>query len=59
LTIAEIVKENKSNVVIKVAIIPHTYSATNFKNLKKGDRINIEFDMLGKFVMRILDNIQK
>lgn len=59
LTIAEIVKENKSNVVIKVAIIPHTYSATNFKYLKKDDKINLEFDMLGKFVMRILDNIKK
>lgn len=54
LTIAEIVKEKAKTVVIKVAIIPHTYSATNFQYLKPGDRINLEFDMLGKFVMRIL-----
>ncbi|MFZ4591111.1 MAG: riboflavin synthase [Ignavibacteria bacterium] len=58
LTIAEIVKETSKSVVIKVAIIPHTYSATNFCYLKPGDRINLEFDMLGKFVMRILGKIK-
>lgn len=58
LTIAEIVKETKKSVIIKVAIIPHTYSATNFKYLKPGDRINLEFDMLGKFVMRILGKVK-
>lgn len=58
LTIAEIVKETAKSVVIKVAIIPHTYSATNFQFLKPGDRINLEFDMLGKFVMRILGKIK-
>ncbi|MFA5011431.1 MAG: riboflavin synthase [Ignavibacteria bacterium] len=58
LTIAQIVKETKKSVIIKVAIIPHTYSATNFKYLKHGDRINLEFDMLGKFVMRILGKIR-
>ena len=58
LTIAQIVKETKKSVIIKVAIIPHTFSATNFKYLKPGDRINLEFDMLGKFVMRILGKIK-
>lgn len=58
LTIAQIVRETKSSVIIKVAIIPHTYSATNFKYLTPGDRINLEFDMLGKFVMRILGKIK-
>ena len=58
LTIAEIAKETAKSVVIKVAIIPHTYSATNFQYLKPGDRINLEFDMLGKFVMRILGKIK-
>jgi len=59
LTIAEIVKETSKSVIIKTAIIPHTYTATNFRNLKPGDRINLEFDMLGKFVMRILEKIKK
>jgi riboflavin synthase len=58
LTIAEIVKESAKSVIIKVAIIPHTYSATNFQYLKLGDRINLEFDMLGKFVLRILGKIK-
>lgn len=57
LTVAGI-KETSKSVIIKVAIIPHTYSATNFMYLKKGDRVNLEFDMLGKFVMRILGKIK-
>jgi riboflavin synthase len=57
LTIAKIVKETTKNVIIKVAIIPHTYSATNFCYLKPGDIVNLEFDMLGKYVMRILGKI--
>jgi riboflavin synthase len=57
LTVAGI-KDTKKSVVIKTAIIPHTYSATNFQYLKKGDRVNLEFDMLGKYVMRILGKIK-
>lgn len=58
LTIAQIVKQTSKNVIIKVAIIPHTYSATNFQYLKPGDKVNLEFDMLGKFVMKILGKIK-
>ncbi|MGN6340742.1 MAG: riboflavin synthase [Ginsengibacter sp.] len=36
-----------------VAIIPYTFSHTNFKTLKKGDLVNLEFDMLGKYIARI------
>ncbi len=54
LTIAEIVKETKRSVLIKVAIIPHTYEVTNFQYLKPKDPVNIEFDMLGKYVKRII-----
>jgi riboflavin synthase len=59
LTVAEIVKETSKYVIIKIAIIPHTYDVTNFKYLQPGDKVNLEFDMLGKFVMRILGNITK
>lgn len=38
----------------RVAIIPYTYQHTNFKNLKPGDRVNIEFDILGKYVAEAL-----
>ncbi len=37
-----------------VAIIPYTLSHTNFKNLMEDDVVNIEFDILGKYVQRIL-----
>jgi len=36
-----------------VAIIPYTFEHTNMKTLKKGDKVNIEFDMIGKYVSRI------
>jgi len=37
-----------------VAIIPYTFEHTNFKNIKEGDIVNLEFDMLGKYVARII-----
>ena len=36
-----------------VAIIPYTYNHTNMNQLKAGDKVNIEFDMIGKYVNRI------
>ncbi|MBC8145191.1 MAG: riboflavin synthase [bacterium] len=33
-----------------VSIIPHTHSVTTFGALKKGDTVNVEFDMIGKYV---------
>lgn len=36
-----------------VAIIPYTYEHTNFKTLKAGDKINLEFDVIGKYVARL------
>ncbi|MBK7254557.1 MAG: riboflavin synthase [Ignavibacteria bacterium] len=54
LTVAEIVRETKKSVLIKVAIIPHTMEVTNFRFLKAGDKVNIEFDLMGKYVQRIL-----
>ncbi len=55
LTVAKIT-DNK----IKLAIIPHTYNNTNLSELKSGDYVNIETDILGKYVEKILsakDNI--
>ena len=39
-----------------VAIIPYTYNNTNFKKIQKGDIVNIEFDMIGKYVSKLLSN---
>ena len=36
-----------------VAIIPYTFEHTNMKTLKKGDLVNLEFDMIGKYINRI------
>jgi len=38
-----------------VAIIPYTYEWTNFKTLKVGDLVNLEFDIIGKYVKRLLN----
>lgn len=37
-----------------VAIIPYTYSHTNMEQVKEGSTVNIEFDMIGKYVNRML-----
>lgn len=37
-----------------VAIIPYTFENTNFKALKVGDLVNIEFDIIGKYVARLM-----
>ena len=42
-------KENE----FSVAIIPYTYEHTNFKNFKIGTKINLEFDVVGKYVARL------
>ncbi|WP_225036041.1 riboflavin synthase [Winogradskyella sp. SM1960] len=36
-----------------VAIIPYTYNHTTFKTIKVGDTINLEFDVIGKYVKRL------
>lgn len=38
-----------------VAIIPYTYEHTNFKEIKSGSKVNIEFDIIGKYVARQLE----
>jgi riboflavin synthase len=39
-----------------VAIIPYTWENTVIKNRRKGDRVNLEFDILGKYVLRFMQN---
>ena len=38
-----------------VAIIPYTLEHTTFKDLKEGDTVNLEFDVIGKYVKRLTD----
>lgn len=37
-----------------VAIIPYTYENTGMKHLKVGDEVNLEFDIVGKYVQKLL-----
>lgn len=37
-----------------VCIIPYTHEHTNFKTLKIGDEVNLEFDIVGKYVARLM-----
>ena len=45
-------KENE----FSVAIIPFTYEQTNFNKIKLGDAVNLEFDVIGKYVKRLTEN---
>lgn len=45
---------NSQEKTFQVAIIPFTYEVTNFHQIKPGTRVNIEFDIIGKYVARIL-----
>ena len=38
----------------QVAIIPHTWSHTNLSDLSAGDGVNVEGDLMGKYVQKIL-----
>jgi len=50
LTVIDLRKESFS-----VSIIPHTFTQTNLGKKKEGDKINIEVDLIGKFVKRFLE----
>lgn len=57
LTVSDIDKN-----IFKVAVIPHTFSNTNLKYLKTGDKVNLETDVIAKYVEKYLlsnDNSNK
>ena len=41
-----------TNDTFRVAIIPYTYEHTNFRELRPGDTVNLEFDIIGKYIAR-------
>jgi riboflavin synthase len=47
---------NVSKNTFCVGIVPYTYNHTNIKDTAIGSKANIEFDMLGKYVVRFLEN---
>ena len=47
---------NSQPTKFSVCIIPYTFEHTNFKNLKEKDTVNLEFDIVGKYVARLVKN---
>lgn len=45
---------NSKKNTFSVAIIPYTYEHTNFNTFKKGTIVNLEFDVLGKYVSKLV-----
>jgi riboflavin synthase len=45
---------NSRDTSFQVAIIPYTYEVTNFNQIKPGSLVNIEFDIIGKYIARIV-----
>lgn len=50
---------NSQDGQFQVAIIPYTYEHTNFHQIKKGDTVNLEFDVIGKYIARLADRYLK
>ncbi len=42
-----------------VAIIPYTFKHTNFSSINAGDEVNVEYDILGKYLVRYLEKTKK
>lgn len=40
----------------RVAIIPYTYEHTNFHAIEVGTKVNLEFDIVGKYIARLMEN---
>jgi len=47
-----VVNSNSSS--FSVAIIPYTYENTNFKKIVEGSKVNLEFDILGKYISKLI-----
>ena len=46
---------NVSNTSFEVAIIPYTYEHTNLKQVEVNSKVNLEFDIIGKYIARLQD----
>lgn len=51
-----VVNSNKNQ--FSVCIIPYTFEHTTFKNIKAGTQINLEFDIIGKYVAKLMQGYQ-
>ena len=44
---------NPGDDTFEVCIIPYTYEHTNFHSIEVGTKVNIEFDIIGKYIARL------
>jgi riboflavin synthase len=47
---------NCENGKFRVTIIPHTWHVTNFQFLREGGRVNLEFDVIGKYIQKLFSD---
>ncbi|HRG37833.1 MAG TPA: riboflavin synthase [Bacteroidia bacterium] len=45
---------NSQDAAFSVCIIPYTYEHTNFKHIQQGSVVNLEFDILGKYIHKLM-----
>ena len=45
---------NPTEDTFQVAIIPYTWENTNFHDIKVGSKVNLEFDIVGKYISRLM-----
>lgn len=50
------VNDLRDGSVCEVAIIPYSWSHTNFSSLRPGDAVNVEADLVGRYVRRVLES---
>ena len=50
LTVSELLPDSR----VRIGVIPHTFAHTNLGLLEPGDAVNVEGDLIGKYVARIL-----
>jgi riboflavin synthase len=50
---------NSAENSFRVAIIPYTYEHTNFHRIRVGDRVNLEFDIIGKYLSKMLSGYMR
>jgi len=59
LTVAEVSKPRGNYFEIKISVIPYTYNHTTLQQLGINDKVNLEFDFLGKYILNVLNQKSK
>ncbi len=52
------VEDAPAGAVIRINLIPHTIAATTLRHLREGDRVNLEVDLIARYVERMLGEVR-